>query len=81
MASTASVASASRNQIRSRRSLPRARIQDASWARVAGSSAITVSIKFGLPARNNWPPDLAAVIAPAAMSWATWRIVAARRSS
>ena len=49
--------------------------------RVAGSSAITVSMKFGLPARNSWPPDLGAVIAAAAISWATWRTVAARRSS
>jgi len=81
MASTASAASASRNQIRSRRSLPRARIQAASWRRVAGSSAMTVSMKFDLPAKNSWPPDLGAVIAAAAISWATWRTVAARRSS
>ena len=32
-------------------------------------------------ARNSWPPDLGAVIAAAAMSWATWRTVAARSSS
>jgi hypothetical protein len=68
MASTASAASASRNQIRSRRSVPRARIHAASWRRVATSSVITVSMKFGLPARNSWPPDLGAVIAAAAIS-------------
>jgi len=63
-----------------RRSLPRARIQAASWRRVATSSVMTVSMKFGFPARNSWPPDLGAVIAAAAMSWATWRMVAARSS-
>jgi len=35
-------------------------------------------MKFGLPARNNCPPDFGAVIAAAAISWATWRTVPAR---
>jgi hypothetical protein len=42
---------------------------------------MTVSMKFGLPARNSWPPDLGAVMAAAAISWATCRTVAARMSS
>jgi hypothetical protein len=48
--------------------LAAARIQAASWRRVARSSAMTVSMKFGLPARNSWPPDLAAVMEAAAIS-------------
>src|SRR5712691_12865794 len=32
-------------------------------------------MKFGWPARKSCPPDLGAVIAAAAMSWATWRTV------
>jgi hypothetical protein len=39
---------------------------------------MTVSMKFGLPARNSCPQYLGAVIAAAAMSWATWRTVPAR---
>jgi len=73
IAVTASATSASRNQMGSRRSRPRARIQVASSTRVAGSSMITVSRTAGLPARNNWPPDLGAVIAAAAMRIATCR--------
>jgi len=42
---------------------------------------MTVSMKFGLPARNSCPPDLGAVIAAPAISWATCRTVAARSSS
>jgi hypothetical protein len=80
-ASTASATSASRNQIFSRRSVPRARIHSASWLLVSAWSRITVSINVGLPARNSWPPDLGAVMAAAAMSLATWRTVSARSSS
>ena len=77
----ASATSASRNQIASRRSLPRARIHSANRWRVSAGSTITVSMKLCLPARNSWPPDFGAVIADAAMSFATWTTVSARRSS
>jgi hypothetical protein len=48
---------------------------------VSTSSTITVSMRFGLPARNSWPPDFGAVMAAAAITLATWRTVSARSSS
>jgi hypothetical protein len=70
-ASMASATSASRNQICSRRSFPRARIHAAKRPRVSGSSTMTVSVKLGFPAKKSWPPDLGAVMAAAAISLAT----------
>ena len=49
--------------------------------RVSRSSTITVSMKRCFPARRSCPPDFGAVIAAAAISFATWRTVSARRLS
>ena len=80
-ASITSAASASRNQIDSRRSLPRARIHAARAESVSLSSTMTVSTNRCLPARKSWPPDFGAVIAAAAINFATCRTVSPRRLS